>query len=381
MARRPSPWYWEARGCWYVQFCKKQHRLDPNKDKAWKMYGRMLAAGGGLNHDEIESLTLAQAVDLFCDKQADNERKEATRQKYVWSLSRFAEAYQHIKLDKFTKANAVAYCRANPSWSEGYRHSMYSDIKSCFKWCRNKGYLSVDPMAIGRNPFGRSHREDFMTLAQFDAWIAVPKHHQFQLLIKVLYFTGCRPGEASKLNTEHLHPIAPVATLEVSEHKTGNRTGRERKIVFPEALMVEVRAVALGREHGAPILVNSCGGRWRTRAITSMFRYYANKAGLPKSIVPYCARHGFATCGIESGENTAMLAKAMGHSGDRTIQAHYLHASNTAISEIVERRAKPAKKSTAQEMRDEMRTLSARLAELTTKILDGDNGAGTTCST
>ncbi len=364
--RRAMPWYWKARKCWYVQVDGKQIKLDPDENKAWKLYGRLLATSGKLASNERQSLTVPEVADLYLDH---SDIAASTRETYTYVLTNFAEAMSKPIMG-LTKADVVGYCNAR-AWKDGYRKLVYSIIQAMTKWCRDKGYLQLDPLASERNPFAPSIRETVLTRAQLEKLLGVVSRN-FGLVMRVLWYTGCRPGETCKLQARHLHPTEPVAELSAREQKTGRKTGRSRKIVFPASIMSEIRLLIEGAQPDSYVLTNNSGGPWTTQAIYKRFRKAIKDAALPRDLVPYSSRHGFATDGIMRGESTALLAQAMGHTNDATIQRHYLHATNQGISEIVERRAEPKKKPSKVALQDEIKLLSARLAELTAKILDGD---------
>jgi integrase len=300
----------------------------------------------------------------------DETRSPATIKQYRVNLRPLSEEFGRQRLSSLTRNQVKAHL-INGDWSEGTKHGKYQTAATFTAWCRDKGYIQSDPLAIGRNPFAQAVREAYMTREQFDKLLAATNREDFKLFMRALFFSGCRPGELMRLNVGHMHAKLCLATFLPREHKTGAKTGKRRKIRFPESVMADIRTRTVGRGDDEPMILNRKGRRWRSSLLHQIFRKAASKAGLPREIVPYCARHSFATEGIESGESTALLAQAMGHSGDQTIQNHYLHATNRAINGILERRA-DCKKSSKQEMKEEIASLSARLSELTAKVLDSD---------
>ena len=41
--KRPEPFWREQTQCYYVQLGKKQHRLSPDDDEAWRLYHELMA--------------------------------------------------------------------------------------------------------------------------------------------------------------------------------------------------------------------------------------------------------------------------------------------------------------------------------------------------
>ena len=58
--KHPEPFWREQTKCWYIQLGGKQHRLDPDRDEAFKLYHEMMSrperapvAAGSIRVDEL----------------------------------------------------------------------------------------------------------------------------------------------------------------------------------------------------------------------------------------------------------------------------------------------------------------------------------------
>ncbi len=60
------------------------------------------------------------------------------------------------------------------------------------------------------------------------------------------------------------------------------------------------------------------------RSIDRLFREARRQAGLPKELVPYCARHDYGTRVLMRTGNLAAVMKTMGHRDVKTAM-HYQH--------------------------------------------------------
>jgi len=337
MPRKPKPWYWKTRGCFYVQFNGKQIKLNPDKETAWQMYGRLLAEEGMLDRDEVSKMTVALAIDLFLDPVTRPGRQARTLKTYTKMLEPFAMEFQNKKLDALTHADVASYCSRSADWSDGYRHSVFSIIATAMRWCRDKGYLEANPLAGAKNPWAESRRIGVIERDQFDRLLVVIPDAEFRLLERVFYFSGCRPGEAYQLKPRHLDPIENKATLGPKEHKTGHRTGKPRVIRFPADIMSELRALAAKLGPDDVILRNTQGRPWNEFNVATRFRRALKRAGLPKGLVPYNNRHSFGSGLVNAGYSTAHVAKAMGHTTDRKLQEVYFHEEESKMDSMIER--------------------------------------------
>jgi integrase len=67
------------------------------------------------------------------------------------------------------------------------------------------------------------------------------------------------------------------------------------------------------------------------------FREARQEAGLPESLVLYCARHTFGTAAYEATGNLAMVMKVMGHADVRTAM-RYQHPVLDSIRQAIDER-------------------------------------------
>jgi integrase len=73
--------------------------------------------------------------------------------------------------------------------------------------------------------------------------------------------------------------------------------------------------------------------------VSKQFREARREAGLPESLVLYCARHTFGTAAYESAGNLAMVMKVMGHTDVRTAM-RYQHPGLETIREAIDQRSR-----------------------------------------
>ena len=71
--------------------------------------------------------------------------------------------------------------------------------------------------------------------------------------------------------------------------------------------------------------------------VAKQFREARREAGLPESLVLYCARHTFGTAAYEATGNLAMVMKVMGHTDVRT-SMRYQHPGLESIREAIDQR-------------------------------------------
>jgi len=71
--------------------------------------------------------------------------------------------------------------------------------------------------------------------------------------------------------------------------------------------------------------------------VAKQFREARSKAGLPKALVLYCARHTFGTTAYCATGNLAMVMNVMGHTDVRT-SMQYQHPVLDSVREAIDQR-------------------------------------------
>lgn len=336
MARRPEPWYWAARKGWYVQFNKKQILLG-KADKATTTppkaiaaeYHRLMMGENLLDETERTRATLPEVCEAFIYSKK-NMRKD-TIEKYVQCLGRFASKYPNKRFNLIRVPDVEQWIASFPNWGSGTRHDATRTIKTLFRWAREAGYCDLNALAGYENPYPAPKRVRGMTDAEFTALVDYAKDLEFKQIMMFLRETGCRPGEARVATAAHLIEDKPVIVLPPELHKTGRRTGKNRIIYLSAAIEPMVRALAIRHPTGTLFRNSRNGGMWGHAALHARVRKYRRKLGLAADVVPYLARHAFATRHVESGVDLVVVAKLMGHAYTNTLQDVYTHLSDAPL--------------------------------------------------
>jgi len=146
---------------------------------------------------------------------------------------------------------------------------------------------------------------------------------RFRQILFFLWFTGCRPKEASCLRWEEIDLNAGIITLQ--KHKTV-RMQKKPKARVITLLPVVVRLLrAIRKQHsGDSVFLNHRGNPWNRYSLGLRIRRARAKAGVSDEVKLYGARHAFGTRGIVNGVDIKTLATLMGHETTEMTE-HYLH--------------------------------------------------------
>ena len=178
--------------------------------------------------------------------------------------------------------------------------------------------------AEGRVPrwIGRAEAERLMEAAND----ATPCGLRDRALLEMMYASGVRLAEARSMDLAHVDRLN-------SDVLVRGKGGKEREVLYGADAD---RALHRYLAHGRPALLvdpdqpalwlNRYGGRLSQRAIATVVRCYADKAGLSSGVHPHVLRHSFATALLEGGADLRVIQHLMGHSSVVTTQI-YAHVT------------------------------------------------------
>ncbi len=230
-----------------------------------------------------------------------------------------------------------------------------SALRTFFRFCLQRKYLAVDPVASITGPKVGSYIPVFLTVDEVFALLEAPSAKDSfmardRAILELLYSTGIRVSELvsrdladldlgeemlrvrGKGNKERLVPVGAPA-LEAVRGWFGSRTQ-----------ILEKRA-ARGREvDQSPLFVNGRGGRISVRSVERMVRCYGERAGILQAVTPHALRHSFATHLLEMGADMRSVQELLGHASLSTTQ-RYTHLSLDHLSDVYDKAHPLAQKS------------------------------------
>ena len=119
--------------------------------------------------------------------------------------------------------------------------------------------------------------------------------------LRFIAATGCRPGEAVKLEWSHVHIDHRVCVL--PEHKTADKTGEPRVLALTDEAIAVLRNVSRTAGH---VFLNRAGKPFTTHGLCTMSRAHLGTN-------PYSLRHTFAQSCIDDGIAPETVTKLLGH--------------------------------------------------------------------
>jgi integrase len=160
--------------------------------------------------------------------------------------------------------------------------------------------------------------------------LAVGRQPMRDVLI-IIQDTGMRPEEVFRMRVENIDWNRRLI------FNPYGKTRASRRQVPISLRMFDLLVARCGQRQEGWLFPSSRAASGHLTTVAKQFREARRKAGLPESLVLYCARHTFGTAAYEATGNLAMVMKVMGHTDARTAM-QYQHPGLDPIREAIDQR-------------------------------------------
>lgn len=314
-----KPYYWKAKKAWYVNVIlpngrPSKKKLHNDEEQALKIWAK-LAEEDALDRESpaFESISMLWLA-------AQEKRLDRGDISKAW----VARAIRNIEL--FNKLHPVRCADINhdlldefcSGLSSSYAYTVGSVIKQILKWAKLKKKIKEDHSEGYSLPSPNSRHR--IIKASEHKKLCRSANRPTKMLLRLLWETGARPGELSKLKWDMLSPDFGMAVLK--EHKTSRRTKKPRVIYFSSRAVLILK-ILKKRSTSSHILVSNRGIPWTDQAIVKAMKRLSESTGL--DIVAYDYRHTWITRALRSNVPVATVAQLSGHVDVSMISRVYGH--------------------------------------------------------
>jgi integrase len=160
--------------------------------------------------------------------------------------------------------------------------------------------------------------------------LAVAKQPMKDVLV-VIQDTGMRPEEVFRIRIENID-----WTRRLIFNPNGKTKAARRHVPISERMLDLLMVRCVGKQAGW-LFPSRRAEAGHLTTVAKQFRDARSKAGLPESLVLYCARHTFGTAAYEATGNLAMVMKVMGQTDVRTAM-RYQHPVLDSVREAIDQR-------------------------------------------
>jgi integrase len=331
MARRNEPWYRTDRDAWCVEINGRRHTLAKGRDakaEAYQAFYRLMSNMGRMPEHEAPAPSFGELAARYlrdmasrvkADELAPTSYDDAKRR-----LARFVAEYGDRPVDRLKPADVLDWLDRQEGWGPTSRHDAVGAIKAVTRWAHKIGLITSDPLAATRKPTRKQRREEVIGPDDWAKVLDAILCDDFRDLVSVMHATGCRLGEAARLEAKHIDWDRGVAIV---SGKTTRRTGRKLVLAIPDAILARLKVLAETRPTG-PLLLNSRGNPWRKDAVNNQVVRLRRRTGLGSELVGQSLRHLFATDALDRGVPIATVAQLLNHADTRMVSRNYGHLAD-----------------------------------------------------
>lgn len=195
---------------------------------------------------------------------------------------------------------------------------------------RVRRLLELDPPAKRRRVVERLSPEEVERLLGA-AYRLNPRKPVYGLMLKTLFYTGCRVSEFVFLRAQDLHLDGEAPHIYVHKAKKDS----VRYVPLLPALAQELRLHLAGRTRGY-LFESNRHDRYSQRAIQKLIQQAAAEARIEKRVYPHLLRHSVAQILLDRGMPLEQLQRFLGHKDLKTTQV-YAESSLAHVGESYRR--------------------------------------------
>ncbi|MEC7921321.1 MAG: site-specific tyrosine recombinase/integron integrase [Chloroflexota bacterium] len=157
------------------------------------------------------------------------------------------------------------------------------------------------------------------------------KNLRDEALIEMIYSTGMRVGEVSKIKIGDIN-------FDKSEVRVLGKGNKERIVILSEKSKQKIRNYLLNSRKNimlntSPLFQNKDGGSLSPRSIQRTLKKYLLVSGLDSKLSTHSLRHSFATHLLDGGADIKVIQQLLGHSSPETTKI-YTQVSTKSMKEI-----------------------------------------------
>jgi len=224
------------------------------------------------------------------------------------------------------------------SYSKSTIARKLATLRSFYKFCLRRGYVTAHPLASIRTPKQEKRLPKFLELADINRLLSTPDDNTLlgardRAMLEVLFSTGVRVSELVDLN------FADVDSEGQSIRVRGKGKKQRTAPIGPTAISAirkytelrrsDVRAARFDQQ---ALFVNKHGQRLSTRSVRRKLDKYLSECGLDPTISPHTLRHSFATHMLNNGADLRSVQELLGHQSLSTTQI-YTHLTTPRLKQ------------------------------------------------
>ncbi len=224
------------------------------------------------------------------------------------------------------------------SYSKSTIARKLATLRSFYKFCVRRGYVTAHPLASIRTPKQEKRLPKFLELDDITKLLSTPDDGTLlgsrdKAMFEVLFSTGLRVSELVDLNFGDVDFVAQTARVRGKGKKQRvtpiGATAIASVQKYLSLRQADPRSTTFNKE---ALFVNKHGERLSTRSVRRKLDKYLSMCGLDPSISPHTLRHSFATHMLNNGADLRSVQELLGHQSLSTTQV-YTHLAGARLKQ------------------------------------------------
>ena len=342
-----KPFYWKKRACWYVKVDNQNVKLDPDEDKAFKIWEKMRQLAD-YNSPDATIEAICEAFLTAIQRKTPSAKRFAK----ITSLCKsFCLEVGPTKRARDVCADDVLSWMSSPkqndkTWSVARQRDAGQIVKRAIRWAIEKGLIPTSDVLSVRfeAPEPRDSLVNYETHKQLVLESRTQRRSRpFGLVLIALWNSGARPIQIREVTAWHVNDNGEWV---FSSHKTSKKTKR-KLIIRPTPCLATLTKILVDARPAGNLFLTSQGKPWTENGFVRRLNRMKTKLGIDSQVTAYSYRHTFATDSLLAGVDIVRVAELLGHSDVSMVAKVYGH-----IGQHGEPLRKAAAESVSQRKRD-----------------------------
>jgi integrase len=316
--QHPQPFWRASRNCWYVQIGRKQIKLHPDREEAYRLYHELMSRPPEARQQAAfaPGRLVVEILDAYLEWAKAN-RSPRTYDWYRDNIQKFVDTIAPtLPVAELKPYHVSRVMDAQAAWSDSTKNGFARSLQRGMNWAERQGLIDKNPIRYLEKPGGEA-RETPVTPAEYDKLMALVKDEPFRNLLLAAWDSGARPNELMRVEARHCDFDKGRWVFRKKESK-GKK--KPRVVYLSERLIALCRDLAERHPQG-PLFRNRDGEPWRKDAINCRFHRLKKKMG--RKIALYDFRHAFCHEGLKRGVDAVTVANLLGHANPSMVATVY----------------------------------------------------------
>jgi len=214
-------------------------------------------------------------------------------------------------------------------------------IRVFLRFLTEESILSANPAEEIESPKTAKTLPEILSLEEVETLLEqpdpqIPQGMRDRAMLEMLYATGMRVSELTRLQVNHVHLDAGYVLVYGKGSKERIVPIGNEAIEWARRYMGETRERLLKKRESPFLFVNRSGKPMSRQYFWKSIKAYGRRAGIRKRITPHLLRHSFASHLLERGADLRSVQLMLGHADISSTQI-YTHVTGERLKKIHQR--------------------------------------------